>query len=52
MRITNKKLNELTGAHSLVKINGTVVREVPTGVAVRFNQNYRIFSLRNPHSWL
>lgn len=40
-----EKLRKLTGTHAFIKATGTVVRSEPTGMAVAFDEDYRIIPL-------
>ena len=42
------RLEELTGAQSLVKVLGKVVRSGPAGLAISFYENYQLVKLRSP----
>ena len=42
----SKKIKELTGAKSLIKSEGKVVRSTSTGVAIHFDRECQILSLR------
>lgn len=42
----SKRIKDLTGAHSLIKCEGVIVRCNPTGVAVCFDKNCQIMSLK------
>ena len=44
--VTSERIKELTGAQGLIKINGTVVRSTPEGVAVCFDGDCQILGLR------
>ena len=47
MKITNEKLKEMTGARSLIRVEGTVVRSGATGVAICFDGECQIVSLKS-----
>jgi len=42
----SKRIKDLTGAHSFIKCEGVIVRSTPTGVAVCFDRNCQILSLK------
>ena len=42
----NKRLAELTGSQCLIECEGSVVRTTPTGVAICFNKDCQIMSLK------
>ena len=46
LTLPSKRIKELTGAQSCIKVEGTVVRSTPTGVAIRFGEDYQILSLK------
>ena len=46
LTVTSKKIKELTGAKSLIESEGNVVRSTPKGVAVHFDRECQILSLR------
>ena len=46
LHVTSEKLKLLTGAQVLVKVDGTVLRSDPTGMAVSFNGDYELVRLR------
>jgi len=46
LTVASEKIKELTGAKSLIESEGKVVRSTPTGVAIQFDRNCRIMSLR------
>ena len=39
------RIRELTGLHSLIECEGSVVRSTPTGVAIHFDKECQILSL-------
>ena len=47
LTVASQRLKELTGAQSLIKVEGTVVRSTPTGVAVCFDGGCQILSLNS-----
>ena len=44
--VTSERIKELTGVHGLIKIEGTIVRSTPDGVAVCFNGDCEILGLK------
>ena len=46
LTIPSKKIKELTGAEGLIECEGNVVRSTPKGVAVHFDRECQILSLR------
>ena len=44
--VTSKKLKELSCAQALVRVKGTVIRRDPTGIAICFDEDYDLTSLR------
>ena len=46
LTIPSNRIKELTGAQSLIKVEGTVVRSTPAGVAICFNGDCQILSLK------
>ena len=44
---SNERLRKLTGAHSLIKVQGKVVRSDPTGIAISFDRSYRILGVKS-----
>jgi len=42
----SERIKELTGAESLIECEGNVVRSTPTGVAIHFDKECQILSLR------
>jgi len=42
----NKRLAELTGSQCLIECEGSVVRTAPTGVAICFNKDCQVMSLK------
>ena len=46
MIVTSEKIKELTGVQGLIKIEGTIVRSTPEGVAVCFNGDCQILGLK------
>jgi c-di-GMP-binding flagellar brake protein YcgR len=46
LTISSQKIKELTGAKSLIECEGNVVRSTPKGVAVHFDRECQILSLR------
>ncbi len=47
MTISNEKIKALTGAHSCIEVEGVVVRSTPDGVAICFDGECQILSLKN-----
>lgn len=45
MTLSSNRIQELTGAQSLIKVKGTVVRSAPSGLAVSFEGRREILSL-------
>jgi hypothetical protein len=46
LTVTSKKIRELTGAQSLIKVQGTVVRSTADGVAICFDGECEILGLK------
>jgi c-di-GMP-binding flagellar brake protein YcgR len=46
MTIPNEKIRELTGAQSCIEVEGVVVRSTPDGVAICFEGECQILSLK------
>ena len=46
LTVASKKIRELTGAQGLIKIEGTIVRSTPEGVAVCFDGECEILGLK------
>ena len=46
LTVPNEKIKELTGAEGLIECEGNVVRSTPEGVAVHFDRECQILSLR------
>jgi len=44
--VTSERIKELTGVQGLIKIEGTIVRSTPEGVAVRFDGDCEILGLK------
>jgi hypothetical protein len=44
MTVPSDRIKELTGAQSLIKVEGTVVRSTPAGVAICFNGKCQILA--------
>ncbi len=42
----NKRIAELTGSQCLIECEGSVVRTTPTGMAICFNKDCQIMSLK------
>lgn len=46
LTVSSEKIKELTGAGSLIECEGSVVRSTPTGVAIHFDRECQILSLK------
>jgi hypothetical protein len=46
LTVPSKRIAKLTGTQSLIKVEGSVVRTTPTGVAINFNGDCQIMSLK------
>ena len=44
--VTSERIKELTGVHGLIKLEGTIVRSTPNGVAVCFDGDCQILGLK------
>jgi hypothetical protein len=44
--VSSEKIKELTGMQGLIKVEGTVVRSTPDGVAICFGDDCQILGLR------
>ena len=44
--VASERIKELTGVQGLIKIEGTIVRSTPKGVAVRFDGECEILGLK------
>ena len=44
--VTNERIKELTGVHGLIKLEGTIVRSTPNGVAICFDGDCEILGLK------
>ena len=44
--VTSEKIKELTGVQGLIKIEGTIVRSTPDGVAICFDGDCEILGLK------
>jgi hypothetical protein len=44
--VTSERIKELTGVQGLIKIEGTIVRSTPDGVAIRFDGHCQILGLK------
>jgi len=44
--VTSKRIKELTGVQGLIKIEGTIVRSTPDGVAICFDGDCQILGLK------
>jgi hypothetical protein len=47
LALPNKRLKEITGAQTLIKVHGKVVRSDPTGMAISFDRNYKILGVKS-----
>jgi len=47
LAVPNERLKELTGAQTLIKVQGRVVRSDPTGVAISFDRKYQILGMKS-----
>jgi hypothetical protein len=47
LTIPSEKIKELTGAQSCIEVEGVVVRSTPDGVAICFDGECQILSLKN-----
>jgi len=46
LTVSSQRIKELTGAKSLIESEGNVVRSTPKGIAIQFDRECRIMSLR------
>ena len=46
LTVPSERIKELTGAKSLIECEGNVVQSTPTGVAIHFDKDCQILSLR------
>ena len=46
LTVSSEKIKELTGSESLIECEGNVVRSTPTGVAIHFDRECQILSLK------
>ena len=46
LTVPSERIKELTGAQSLIECEGNVARSTPTGVAIYFDRECRILSLK------
>jgi hypothetical protein len=44
--VTSERIKELTGAQGLIKVEGTIVRSTPEGVAICFDGDCQILGLK------
>jgi len=44
--VTSEKIKELTGVQGLIKLEGTIVRSTPDGVAICFDGDCQILGLK------
>ena len=47
LTVPSERIKELTGAESFIEVEGKVVRSTPTGVAVHFDKDCQIMSLKS-----
>ena len=47
LTVPSNRIKELTGAQSLIKVEGTVVRSTPDGVAICFDGECQILTLNS-----
>ncbi len=47
LTVPSKRIKELTGSESFITVEGSVVRSTPTGVAVHFEKDCQIMSLKS-----
>ena len=47
LTVPSERIKELTGAKSLIECEGNVVQSTSTGMAIHFDRNCRIMSLRS-----
>ena len=43
----NKRIKELTGSHGFIECEGVVIRSTPEGIAICFDKDCQILSLKN-----
>lgn len=46
LTVPSEKIKELTGAQSIIRVEGQVIRSTPTGMAVCFDGSYQILALK------
>jgi hypothetical protein len=46
LTLSNGRINELTNATGLIECEGNIVRTTPAGIAIRFDRECQIMSLR------
>ncbi len=46
LTVPSERIKELTGAESFIEVEGKVVRSTPTGVAIHFEKDCQILSLK------
>jgi PilZ domain len=46
LTVESERITELTGAQGLIKVEGTVVRSTPEGIAIHFDGEATILGLR------
>jgi hypothetical protein len=47
--VISERIKELTGVHGLIKVEGTIVRSTPEGVAISFDGECQILCLQGSH---
>ena len=45
LTVPSERIKELTGAQSLIRVEGQVIRSTPTGMAVCFDASYQLLGL-------
>ena len=48
--VISERIKELTGVHGLIKVEGTIVRSTPEGVAISFDGECQILCLQGSNS--
>ena len=46
----SKRIKNLTGAESMIECEGIIIRSIPTGIAICFDKDCQILSLKNSSS--
>ena len=46
LTVPSERIKELTGAQSLIRVEGQVIRSTPAGMAVCFDDQYQILGLK------